>query len=110
MKINVKKWWFENEQTKAGKYDWTLCWEYVYKDADGIIYSETQKAKDDYNRGLLDIVGRAIFGKQLGETEKAIYMELSFWNLRKAGRYINDAPVETRWKTWIPKSVIIKEA
>ena len=107
MKIRVKKWWYEQEQSKAQKYNWTLCWESVYKDANGIIYSETKQAKDDYNRGLLDRVGFALFGNQLKETDRAVYMELSFWNLRRAGRYITDAPVETRWKTWIPKSVLI---
>lgn len=106
MKIRVKKWWYEQEQTKAQKYDWTLCWENIYKDKEGKIYSESRQAQNEYEMGLLDKVGFALYGNQLRETEKAVFMELSFWNLRKAGRYVNDAPVETRWKTWIPKSVL----
>ena len=24
--VIVKAWWYRNEQTKAGDYDWTLVW------------------------------------------------------------------------------------
>lgn len=106
MRIEVKTWWYEQEQTKAGRYNWTLCWERVYEDENGQRYNE-KRGKDLYDAGKADECGFALFGNKLKETEKAIQMELSFWNLRKAGRYVTDAPVETRWKTWVSKSVIL---
>lgn len=112
MRINVASWWYKKEQTKAQGYNWTLCWEHVYKRVDengelvGELLTEAQ-GKWLYEAGKADEVGFALFGDKLKETDKAIQMELSFWNLRKAGRYVTDAPVEKRWKTWVPKSVLL---
>ena len=105
-RIEVKRWWYEKEQLKAQNYDWTLCWEKVFADESGNKYTE-KIGKDLYNAGKVDIIGFALFGDTIKETEKAVQVQLSFWNLRKAGRYVTDAPVEKRWKTWIPKSVLL---
>lgn len=116
MKIKVKKWWYKKEQSKAQSYDWTLCWENVYAvkenisvigtDDKGIFFDESW-GKSCFNMGKADHVGYALFGEVVKETEKAIQYRLKFWNLRKAGRYVTDAPVEDRWLTWIPKSVLL---
>ena len=108
-KITVAKWWYQKEQTKAQRYNWTLCWGYVY---------ENKKAKSEkFKRMFLDHsdeptfgyeqIGYYVVGEKLKETEKAVQFELAFWNLNRVGRYVTDAPVETRWKTWVPKSVLL---
>lgn len=116
MKIKVKDWWYKKEQSKAQSYDWTLCWENVYAvkegvsmigtDENGIFFNEDW-GKSCFNMGKADHVGYALFGEPVKETDKAIAYRLKFWNLRKAGRYVTDAPVEDRWLTWIPKSVML---
>ena len=116
MKIKVKDWWYKKEQSKAQSYDWTLCWEKVYAvkegvsvigtDDNGIFFNEAW-GKSCFDMGKADHVGYALFGEVVKETDKAIAYRLKFWNLRKAHRYITDAPIEDRWLTWIPKSVLL---
>ena len=111
MKFEVKDWWYQQEQNKAQRYNWTLCWGKVYEreTEDG----EKKRVSETHGQYLMDkgekveVVGYYLCGDKVRETEKAIEVVLSFWNLRKAGRYVTDAPVEKRWKTWIPKSVLI---
>ena len=111
MRFEVKDWWYQQEQTKAQKYDWTLCWGKVFEHEDE--EGNKKRVSEKYGEYLLDkgekveVVGYYLLGEQIKETEKAIQVVLSFWNLKKAGRYVTDAPVEKRWKTWIPKSVMI---
>lgn len=108
MKIKVKEWWYGKEQSKAQCYNWTLCWERVFKDENGEILNVTEDlGKMLYNSGEAEYAGYALFGEKVKETEKAVQYRLKFWNLRKAGRYVTDAPVEDRWLTWIPKSVLL---
>lgn len=112
MRIEVKEWWYEKEQTSAGRYNWTLCWESLFQmmDEDGNPVGERlneRRGKMLYEAGTAKRVGYVLFGDKLRETDKAIQVQLSFWNLNRAGRYVNDAPVEKRWKTWIPKSVLL---
>lgn len=112
MRIKVKKWWYEKEQTKAQSYNWTLCWENLFKMVNengelvGDFLSETA-GKMLYDAGNAEKVGYVLFGEPVKETEKAIQYTLKFWNLNKAGHYVTDAPVESKWKTWIPKSVLL---
>lgn len=89
MRITVKTWFYENEQNKAGKYNFTLVWKANYNEYD-------EKVSNNF------------YGKIVKETEKAIQCELLYWNLNRAERYITDAPMVTGWKTWIPKSVILE--
>lgn len=91
--VIVKAWWYRNEQTKAGSYDWTLVWSPVF-----------DEEKDPMHEKAVAYI---LQGEEVRETEKAKNFTLDFWNLRKAGRYVTDAPMERRWKTWIPKSVIL---
>ena len=107
MRFEVASWWYQKEQTKAQCFNWTLCWEKVFIDPETEVTYTEIAGKDLYDAGKLDIAGYALFGEKVRETEKAIQVILSFWNLNKAGRYVTDAPVEKRWKTWIPKSVLI---
>lgn len=108
MKIKIKDWWYKQEQSKAQRYDWTLCWEYLFKDKDGILLNIPESiGKNMYSAGEADYAGYALFGEKVRETEKAVQFRLKYWNLRKAGRYVNDAPVEDKWLTWIPKSVML---
>ena len=106
-RIEVKKWWYEKEQSKAQGYNWTLCWEKVFEDDDGKRYKE-KDGERLYNLGAeVKVVGYALFGEAVKETDKSIQYRLIFWNLNKAGRYVTDAPVESKWLTWIPKSVLL---
>ena len=111
MKFEVKDWWYEQEQTKAGKYNWTLCWGRVYEQEDE--EGNKKRIPEIHAKYLIDKgedvkeVGYYLCGDKVRETEKAIQVILSYWNLNKAGRYVTDAPVEKKWKTWIPKSVLI---
>lgn len=107
MKFEVTGWWYIKEQTKAQKFNWTLVWEKVFIDPETKTKYPEAIGKNLYNAGKLDIAGYALFGEKVRETEKAIQVTLSFWNLNKAGRYVTDSPIETKWKTWIPKSVLI---
>ncbi len=106
MRLQVVSWWYEKEQARAGRYNWTLCWERLYKDENGNILPEAL-GKFLYNEGNADYAGYVLFGEVLKETDKALQCRLKFWNLKKAGRYVTDAPVESRWTTWIPKSVLL---
>lgn len=94
MRFVVKTWWYEKEQSKAGMYDFTLVWNAVYDEEADPLHAEKP-------------IGYLLQGEEVKETEKAKNFTLDFWNLRKAGRYATDAPIEHRWKTWIPKSVLL---
>lgn len=109
MKILVTDWWYKNEQAKAQKYNWTLCWEHLFKDENGDLILDKSEAycKHLYNACKAEYAGFALFGEKIKETEKAVQYRLKVWNIRKAGRYITDAPVECRWVSWIPKSVML---
>ena len=89
MNIEVKRWVYMDMQEKAQRYNRTLLWEAVN---DTLQYAKSFR----------------VSGHKIAETEKAVQFDLYFWNLRKAGRYVTDAPVEGGWKVWIPKSAIIK--
>lgn len=108
--IAVKDWWYRKEQDKAGCYNWTLCWEYVYgeKNKDGnYTMLATELGKQLFEIGKADRIGYILVGEKIKETAKAVQYRLKYWNLNKAGRYVTDAPVEDKWLTWIPKSVLL---
>lgn len=107
MRIFVKEWWYQKEQTKAQHYNWTLCWEKAYEDERGNRISERMCEVLESKGEQPLFIGYSLCGNIIKETEKAVQYELAFWNLNRAGRYVNDAPVETRWKTWVPKSVLL---
>lgn len=94
--ILVKKWIYQDLQTKAGKYNFTLVWE---------------KCEAETMNLLFDINEEAFFlyGNIEKETEKAIMFSLDYWNLNKAGRYITDAPRCNGFKVWIPKIAIYQK-
>ena len=103
MKIAVKDWWYQQEQTKANKYNWVLCWGTVYENKKGTRTYDLELAHSE-------VIGHFLVGEKVKETEKAVQVELKFWNLNKAKyyRYITDLPVEDKiWKTWVPKSVLL---
>lgn len=93
-RIAVKTWWYKKEQSKANGYSFTLIWDAIY-----------DEEKDPYHAE--EPIGYLIQGEEVRETEKAKNFTLDFWNLRKGGRDISTVPIERRWKTWIPKSVIL---
>ena len=106
MRINVKKWYFENEQCKAQRYNFTLCWEKLYIDDKNNLIPELW-GNNLYNMGKVEFKGYVFFGEKIRETEKAVFFNLKYWNLNKAGRDITHAPIEKTWKAWIPKSAIL---
>lgn len=96
--FKVKEWFYQKEQEKARKYNFTLYW-------DTIVKWNPEKGKDEE-------IGCCFVGDIIRETEKAIQVELWFYNLNESWKYklLNDLPVsEKRWKTWIPKSVMFTE-
>lgn len=95
MKIIIKKWIYEEVQTKAQRYNFTLCW---------------AKTEAEYAKILFDIEEDifSLYGNIEKETEKAVCFSLDYWNLNKAGRCVTDAPRCNGFKVWIPKSAIIK--
>ena len=108
MRIIVPEWFYMKEQDKAGRYGYTLLWRRVYKYHGVSISVEFGNSLVESGDEEVEKIGYCFFGEKLSETEKAVQFSLSYWNLRKAGRYITDAPVEHGWKMWIPKSVILK--
>ena len=96
--IKVKSWFYKQEQAKANKYNFTLYWDTIVKQN-----PETREEEE---------IGYCFVGDIVRETEKAVQVELWFYNLNDSWkyRYITDLPInEKRWKTWIPKSVIFTE-
>lgn len=94
MRITVKPWFYEQIQTKAGQYNFTLCWKGVWEKGDIIHAPE-------------DRIGYYLWGEKIKETEKAVFFHLDYWNLNKGGRDIINTPIEHTWKAWIPKSVLL---
>ena len=104
MVIKVKSWFYQQEQSKAGKYNFTLKWDTLIVNTGKVNPETCTKWKE---------IGNCFYGKVIKETEKAIQVELFYWNLNKGRhyRYLTDLPLEKekRWKTWIPKSVLLNE-
>lgn len=94
MRFEVKQWIYVDVQTKAQKYNFTLCWELAHdEDPFGDCWDE----KDTFY----------LWGNVVRETEKATLFELDYWNLNRCGRYATDAPRCNGFKVWIPKSAIL---
>lgn len=94
-RIIVKDWIYEEAQVKAQKYNYTLLW------------NRATMCEDNELASVIDDKLFCLFGDVERETEKAILVNCSFWNLRKAGRYVTDAPIENGFKVWLPKSAVI---
>ena len=96
--FKVKKWFYQKEQEKAGKYNFTLYWDTI------ISYNPETEQEEE--------IGNCFVGDIVKETEKAVQVDLWFYNLNDSWkyRYITDLPInEKRWRTWIPKSVMFTE-
>ncbi len=83
LQVDVKRWIYQEAQTRAQKYNWTLLWNHI----DEHVF--------------------ALYGDITRETEKAVLLECKYWNLNRAGRYATDAPVCEGFKVWIPKTAIV---
>lgn len=94
MRIAVKTWWYKKEQMKAMQYRYTLVWDKIFDEEKDPLHAD-------------EPIGYLIQGVEVRETEKAKNLLLDVWNRNRYHRLANDVPVESKWKTWIPKSAVL---
>jgi len=88
-RIIVKRWIYEDVQSKAQNYMRTLCWDKVL----------------DYDKNGKEVECFALYPESIvKETEKAVCFDCKYWSQR--GREVNFT-VYHGHKVWIPKSAIL---